>query len=225
MRFCLIILGVAVVGAGSAPAVTAERQNGRVSSVVRIDARTGRLVRTIVAPPAAPENSGKPPAEVHEIIVEKAKEHDLDPLLIHSMIQVESNYNAYATSPKGAQGIMQLIPATARRFGVSNSYDVRDNISGGVRYLRFLMDLFQNEKLAVAAYNAGEEAVIRYGGVPPYRETQNYVRLVGDRYREAKRTEAPEVAKADSSEQPDAVTYRPIEEFVDAQGRLHIRTR
>ena len=225
MRFCLIILGMAIIGADTAPAVTAERQNGRVSSVVRIDARTGRLVRIIVAPPAVRENSGKPPAEVHEIIVEKAKEHDLDPLLIHSMIQVESNYNAYATSPKGAQGIMQLIPATARRFGVSNSYDVRDNISGGVRYLRFLMDLFQNENLAVAAYNAGEEAVIRYGGVPPYRETQNYVRLVGDRYREAKRTEAPEVAKADSPEQPDAVTYRPIEEFVDEQGRLHIRTR
>ena len=225
MRFCLTILGLAIIGAGAAPAVTVEGQRGRVSSVVRIDVRTGRLVRTVVAPPAAREDSGKPRAEVHEIVVETAKEHDLDPLLIHSMIEVESNYNPYATSPKGAQGIMQLIPATARRFGVSNSYDVRENISGGVRYLRFLMDLFQNEKLAVAAYNAGEEAVIRYGGVPPYRETQNYVRLVGDRYREAKRTEAPKVAKADSPEQPGAETYRPIEEFVDEQGRLHIRTR
>lgn len=225
MRFCLIILGMAAAVVHAAPVATAEHQATRVKSVVRVDAKTGRLVRMVVVPSAPRQQAAVQREEVHEIVLENAKEHDLDPLLIHSMIEVESNYDPFATSPKGAQGIMQLIPSTARRFGVSNSYDVRENVSGGVRYLRFLMDLFQDEKLAVAAYNAGEKAVIRYGGVPPYRETQNYVRLVGDRYLEAKRTEPPKAAKAGQPSMPEVEAYRPIEEFVDEQGRLHIRTR
>jgi len=103
----------------------------------------------------------------------------VDPLLVDSVIRVESNYNPLAVSPKGAEGLMQLIPATARRFGVTNSFDVKENIEAGVTYLKYLLDMFGDDRLAVAAYNAGESAVMRYGDVPPYRETMNYVSRVG----------------------------------------------
>ena len=115
-----------------------------------------------------------------------AAEHALPPELIHSMIKVESNYDPFAVSPKGALGLMQLIPATARRFGVLDVFDPAENIRGGAKYLRYLLDLYGgNYTLALAAYNAGEGAVARYGDVPPYPETQNYVSLVGKRLQAA----------------------------------------
>jgi hypothetical protein len=99
--------------------------------------------------------------------------------LIKAVIQVESEFDALAVSSKGAQGLMQLMPPTARRFGVADPFDARQNIFAGVQYLRFLLDLFSNDvALALAAYNAGENAVARYRGVPPYRETRNYVQKV-----------------------------------------------
>ena len=108
-----------------------------------------------------------------------AAEHSLPPQLIHSVIKVESNYNPNAISSKGALGLMQLIPATARRFGVSDVFNPVQNIQGGAKYLRYLLDLYDgNYPLALAAYNAGEAAVARYGGMPPFAETQNYVILV-----------------------------------------------
>jgi hypothetical protein len=92
------------------------------------------------------------------------------------VIQVESEFDRLAVSSKGAQGLMQLMPFTARRFGVADSFDPRQNIFGGVQYLRFLLDMFNgNVALALAGYNAGENAVTRYGGIPPYKETRNYV--------------------------------------------------
>ncbi len=108
----------------------------------------------------------------------------LEPALIHAIIHAESAYNPNAVSPKGAVGMMQLMPGTARRYGVDDSKDATENISGGARYMRDLLQMFNNDKeLAVAAYNAGENAVIRYGNsIPPYRETQNYVRRVLDLY-------------------------------------------
>ncbi|MEN6608094.1 MAG: lytic transglycosylase domain-containing protein [Bryobacteraceae bacterium] len=222
MLFCLIILGVFSHAPG---AVAASVETGRVSSVVRADIRTGHLVRKVVVrrPPA--ETSPSERAAVKSIVEDAAKQHDVDPLLVHSVIQVESNYDPLATSPKGAQGIMQLIPSTARRFGVTNSYDVRENIDGGVRYLRYLFDLFADPQLAVAAYNAGENAVIRHGGVPPYRETRDYVKRVGRKYGEAKKAASPSVARLEKPEKPSAPVYSPIEEYVDEQGRVHIRTR
>ena len=90
------------------------------------------------------------------------------------MIEVESNYQARARSPKGAQGLMQLMPATARQYGVRNSYDPQANVSAGVRHLKDLMSRFELP-LALAAYNAGEGTIRRYGGVPPFPETQSYV--------------------------------------------------
>ena len=113
-------------------------------------------------------------------ITDAAATHNVHVDLVRAIIQVESDYDHLAVSSKGAQGLMQLMPDTARRFGVANSFDPRDNIFGGVKYLRFLLDLFGGDlALVAAAYNAGENAVLRYNGVPPYRETQGYVEKVG----------------------------------------------
>lgn len=99
--------------------------------------------------------------------------------LVRAVIQVESEYDSLAVSSKGAQGLMQLMPFTARRFGVGDSFDPRQNIFGGVQYLRLLLDLFQGDvSLAVAGYNAGENAVQRFKGVPPYKETRGYVQKI-----------------------------------------------
>ena len=105
-----------------------------------------------------------------------AAQYRLDPALMHAVISAESSYNPWAVSPKGAMGLMQLMPGTAERFGVSNAYDPVANMHGGARYLRWLLDHFNDTRLAVAAYNAGEGAVKKYGNqIPPYKETQTYV--------------------------------------------------
>lgn len=198
----------------------------RVTWVIRADRRTGKLVRVPVVQTAPGAATAKAPGQkVSEAVEAAAKQHDVDPLLVHSVIQAESNYDPFAVSPKGAQGMMQLMPATARRFGVKNSFDFAENIEGGVRYLRYLMDLFQDEKLAVAAYNAGEQAVMRYGGVPPYPETMSYVRAVTGSYAGARQAAAQNAAaKPEPAPKPEP-EYREIEQFVDAQGNLSLRTR
>lgn len=111
------------------------------------------------------------------IVEEAARAHQVDPALLHAVITAESGYNPGAVSHKGAVGLMQLMPETARRYGVENSLDPAQNIQGGTRYLSDLLQMFNNNiELAVAAYNAGENAVIRHGyTIPPYRETLAYV--------------------------------------------------
>jgi len=112
-----------------------------------------------------------------------AGHYGLDPNLMHAVISAESGYNPNAVSPAGAMGIMQLMPATAQRFGVADPYDPVANMHGGARYLRFLINLFNDLNLALAAYNAGENAVARYGNsIPPYGETQTYVTRVRQFY-------------------------------------------
>jgi soluble lytic murein transglycosylase-like protein len=114
-----------------------------------------------------------------------AKATNMEPALLHAVISVESGYNRFARSNKGAAGLMQLTPDTAVRYGVTNRFDVVQNVWGGARYLRDLLSMFHNDvKLALAAYNAGENAVIKYGNhVPPYRETIDYVPRVLSYYK------------------------------------------
>ena len=117
------------------------------------------------------------------IIRQAAQTHGVSEGLIKAVMHTESGFNVNARSPVGAQGLMQLMPATARRFNVSNAYDPQQNINAGAKYLAWLMKRFNgNTSLALAGYNAGEGNVQKYGGIPPFRETQDYVRRVSSRY-------------------------------------------
>ena len=119
------------------------------------------------------------PAEYDQIIASCATKYGVNQCLIKAVIHAESGYNPNAVSRKGASGLMQLMPGTARSLKVSNSFDPKDNVEGGVKYLRFLLDTFRGDvPLAVAAYNAGLNKVAKYGGIPPYNETRTYVNRV-----------------------------------------------
>jgi soluble lytic murein transglycosylase-like protein len=109
-----------------------------------------------------------------EIISSMSEAHGVDPLLVRALIQVESNYKPKAKSPRGAMGLMQLMPSTVREYNLRNPYDPKANVAAGVKHLKSLIDRWGVE-LALAAYNAGEGAVIKFNGIPPYRETRNYV--------------------------------------------------
>ena len=142
-------------------------------------------------------------SEVDNFIVESGKRNSVDPLLLYSVMHQESSFKARAMSHKGARGLMQLMPPTAVRFGVTNIWDPKQNIEGGARYMRFLLDLFDGDvTLALAGYNAGEGAVLKYGlRVPPYSETQEYVRRIGRRYSLIRNPEAVANASQLSNEQ------------------------
>ena|SRR5688572_5340665 len=152
-------------------------------------------------------------------IVESSRRYGIDPLLIYSQMHQESSFKIRATSHKGASGLMQLMPATARRFGVTQIYDPRQNIDAGVKYMRWLLDTFRGDVvLALAGYNAGEGAVMKYGwNIPPYRETQEYVRRITARYNAisdgtfislARRSNAS--AKFEQKEARPLTSYEPI---------------
>lgn len=219
MRVCFSFgLALAFAATGAA----ADSSAPRLASVVRADPRTGRLVRTLVAPPG--HRVSKVMSESVSKDVERiATLYEVDPLLVRSVIEVESNFNPLAVSPKGARGMMQLMPGTARQLDVKNSFDALQNIEGGVRHLKHLLTIFgdKDPRLALAAYNAGEGAVIRHGGVPPYKETAEYVNRVGQKYGAAR--QAAEQAKPKPA--APAPTYQPIEQYIDSEGRLHLRTR
>lgn len=118
-----------------------------------------------------------------QLIRQAAQQHGVSEGLIKAVMHTESGFNIKARSPVGAQGLMQLMPATARRFNVSNAYDPQQNIFAGAKYLSWLLKRFNGDtRLAIAAYNAGEGNVDKYGGIPPFRETQDYVRRVTSRY-------------------------------------------
>jgi soluble lytic murein transglycosylase-like protein len=142
--------------------------------------------------------------DVRALVLAVAARHGLDPALVLAVAGVESALRPDAVSPKGAQGLMQLMPATAAELGVSDPFDPEANLDGGARYLCQMLDLYNGDvRKALAAYNAGPGAVRRYGGVPPYRETSQYIQRVLAKWREHKRAEAAEAAasapKADPS--------------------------
>jgi soluble lytic murein transglycosylase-like protein len=132
-------------------------------------------------------------SKIDSLISDAGRRNGVDPVLLYSIMHRESSFKRYAVSNKGARGLMQLMPATAVRFGVRDIFDPAQNVEGGARYVRFLLDRFGGDvRLALAGYNAGEGAVDKYHGVPPYSETQEYVRRIGERYAMMRN---PEVAR------------------------------
>lgn len=138
---------------------------------------------------ATPKARPVSPKRFNPLVEQAAREHQIDQALLRAVIAVESGYDPNAVSRKGAVGLMQLMPQTARRYGVKNIYDPAQNIQGGARYLRDLMGKFNNDlPLVLAAYNAGEDAIAQHGNrIPPYRETRSYVPRVMDFYRQYQR--------------------------------------
>jgi soluble lytic murein transglycosylase-like protein len=164
---------------------------------------------------AQAENAATSPTKIDSIIDRVSSHYQVDPKLVHAMIRVESNYDPSAVSSKGAMGLMQLIPATAQRFGVQNPFDPSQNVQGGVSYLKYLLHLFGgNLPLSLAAYNAGEERVIRSGGVPNIPETEHYVRAITHLYH-SKNTGSAVTAET------AAPRIVPIVRYVDSQGVIH----
>jgi soluble lytic murein transglycosylase-like protein len=145
-------------------------------------------VRGFVPDEVLDEVAGPTSGDVRELAAAAARRHGLDPELVMAVVSVESAFRPQAVSPKGAQGLMQLMPGTARSLGVADPLDPAQNLDGGARHLGQLIELYNGDLVrALAAYNAGQGAVQRHGGVPPYRETRSYVKKVLDRYREKKK--------------------------------------
>ena len=143
------------------------------------------------APAVAPEGNNSAPfqaasaAELERAVTRAAQQHHLHPALLLAVMKAESSFNPLVVSKAGAVGLMQLVPETAMRHGVQNLYDTDENVAGGARHLRYLLDRFHgNTRLALAAYNAGERKVDRYKQIPPYKETRHYVQKVLSYYRD-----------------------------------------
>jgi hypothetical protein len=236
MRLCSNLACAAALASvtlwAAGPLDTQPAVSQRITTSIHPDLRTGKLVRsvTVTPKPVAEQRVSEAPVVVatglDEAIEQIAAQVSLHPQVIHSVIKVESNYDPSAISPKGAQGLMQLIPATARRFGVANVFNPAENIQGGSKYLKYLLDLYGGDYgLALAAYNAGEAAVARYGGVPPYPETRNYLILIERQLQEAKKAEVAKQKTILAGQiRPEAET-RPagpnhIQEVVEADGSV-----
>jgi soluble lytic murein transglycosylase-like protein len=152
----------------SSPVPTPEKS---AETVAPTPAGNGPLLRTSSTPTAASQ-----PVDVTQVVNAASDRYRLDPDLVNSVIRAESGFKVHAISPKGAQGLMQLMPGTASKLGVPNAFDPEANVDGGTRYLRELLELYNFDLIkALAAYNAGPHRVEQYGGVPPYRETRKYV--------------------------------------------------
>jgi soluble lytic murein transglycosylase-like protein len=215
-QFAVLLGGVVLLGLiKTGPA----RAEDKIQAVVN---SSGRIVFTNLAgnaptprvddvPPVI-DNTPRPPAPViapsTDLLAEAMPEalrklvesislnHGIDPALVRAVIKTESNFNRWAVSPKGARGLMQLIPETGRRYGVRDFFDPQQNVEGGVQYLKFLLEKFNgNLDLSLAAYNAGENLVERLGRIPPIPETTNYVRQVRANYLKRTKPFVPAIAK------------------------------
>jgi soluble lytic murein transglycosylase-like protein len=174
------------------------------------------------------EGAGRPDragvrAEVRRI----AAREGMEPRLAEAVAEVESAYDAWAESPKGAVGVMQLMPRTARALGVQDRRNVQENVTAGVRYLRYLQELYRGDlRLVLSAYNAGPGAVAKHGGVPPYMETREYITAVLERYYGMKRGRPSSAQKSRIVELAGGPTVCGGSEMAyDARGRLYIRAR
>jgi len=157
--------------------VTDHALNGRYYRLIRV----GESARNIgnLAAHQDPQLFRADPSTYDRLIRRVANEYEVDFALVKAVMHVESGFNPYAKSNKGALGLMQLLPTTAQRYGIADVYDPVSNVIAGVRHLKYLLTMFNHkQKLALAAYNAGENAVYRYRGIPPFPETQEYVRKV-----------------------------------------------
>ena len=168
-------------------------------------------------PASSPDTVANAASSLGAVVSAASNRHNINPDLIYSVIRAESGFNPTVVSPKGAQGLMQLMPQTAARLGVQNAMDPTANVEGGTRYLRELLTLYHNDLIkALAAYNAGPERVEQYHGVPPYRETYDYVARVIRDFNRTKVTQQPP--------QPDPASNRGVEQNskVSARGRSKI---
>ncbi|HEX8339196.1 MAG TPA: lytic transglycosylase domain-containing protein [Pyrinomonadaceae bacterium] len=226
-----------------APAAPAARQNKRLRLTSRAVPSAVASAQPAVRASAAPalsmaagtalEGFSTGDGNVDRFIVESSNRYGVDPLLIYSIMHRESSFKRFALSHKGARGLMQLMPATAARLGVRDIFDPRQNIEGGVKYIRILLNMFDGDvRLALAGYNAGEGAVMKYGrNVPPYRETQEYVRRISQRYalmrdpstaRLAPRVSRTQIAKLKAAEPPPLAYETHIYTVRTPDGKLRL---
>ena len=224
MRRALFILAVFSLSAVSLAAQTYQVDNFDFPNAVKIETpkiapsktpkRLVHLTSQIINPSLGGFTTGN--SDVDSYIVESGKRNSVDPLLLYSIMHQESSFKPRAMSYKGARGLMQLMPGTASRFGVSNIWDPKQNIEGGARYMRFLLDMFSGDvRLALAGYNAGEGAVMKYGNqVPPYSETREYVRRIGNRYSLIRDPQAVAKASAFPAQQNDPTPLNVYERSV-----------
>ena len=230
----------AVKVAAQPPAATPKSSRRRSSRMPASAASINALIETRMSEIKGSSSLGgytTGNASVDSFIVESGTRHSVDPLLLYSIMHQESTFKPRALSHKGASGLMQLMPGTARRFGVSSIWDPRQNVEGGARYMRFLLDMFKGDiSLALAGYNAGEGAVMKYGyRIPPYNETQEYVRRISKRYslirdplaaRYASSMTRDQVASAQRKESAPLTMYEPSVFSVRLpDGRLQLVTR
>jgi soluble lytic murein transglycosylase-like protein len=214
-----IIIGVLGIGIGFATSSIAENKiqafrtpDGRTIYTNMVDNPStpqAKATRTL-----APSQSKLDP--VHALIDSIAQKHGIDPALVRAMIRAESNFNRWAVSSKGARGLMQLIPETGARYGVQDFFDPRQNIEGGVLYMKFLLQKFHGDlDLSLAAYNAGENLVERLGRIPQIAETRDYVRKVRANYGKSAPAVALNTLAPAQPQTPE--TYR----MVDERGVVH----
>jgi soluble lytic murein transglycosylase-like protein len=176
---------------------------GNESSLKNTSSATVKLVnKTVMSANKNLSGYSTGDSTIDSYIVESSARYGIDPLLIYAQMNQESGFKLRATSNKGASGLMQLMPATAVRFGVRDIYDAKQNIDAGVKYMRWLINKFNGDiNLALAGYNAGEGAVMKYGNqIPPYTETQNYVKKISARYNSIKKV-SPEKTVNKASQQ------------------------